>query len=94
MDARGRQTDDDVSLPHPRAVDQAVALDDADARAGEVELLVAVDPGQLRGLAADERDACLAAHLRCALHQLGDLLELDAVRSHVVEEDQWVGAAS
>ena len=45
--------------------------------AGEVELALAVDAGQLGGLAADERDAGLAADLGGALDELGDLLEVD-----------------
>ena len=64
-----------------------------DARAGEVELLVPVDPGKLRRLAADERDARLAADLGRALDELGDLLEVDPVRGDVVEEEERVGAA-
>ena len=76
-----------------RAVDDPVALDDADARPGEVELVLAVDPGQLGRLAADERDACLAAHPGGALDELGHLLELDPVGGDVVEEEQRIGAA-
>ncbi len=92
MQTRGGQADDDVSGPNPRAVDEPVTFDDPDARAREVQLLVAVDPRELRRLAPDEGDACLAADLGCALDQLGDLLQLDAVCGHVVEEDQRVGA--
>ena len=44
-------------------------------------------PGQLGGLAADERDAGLAADLGGALDELGDGLEVDAVRRDVVEEE-------
>ena len=71
-----------------RAVDELVAVDDADARAGEVELALAVDAGQLGGLAADERDARLAAHLGRALDELGHLLELDPAGGDVVEQHQ------
>ena len=49
---------------------------------------VAVDAGQLGGLAADERDARRAAHLGRALDELGDLLELDLGRGDVVEQQQ------
>ena len=61
-------------------------VDDPDARAGEVELLVAVDAGQLGGLAADERAAGLAADLGGAFDELRDLLEVDPVRGDVVEQ--------
>ena len=76
-----------------RAVHEPLALDDSDAGAGEVELSLAVDAGQLGGLAADERAPCGAAHLGCAFDELGDLLEVDAVGRDVVEQQQRVGAA-
>ena len=92
VDAGGRQADDDVAALDARAVDQAVALDDPDARAREVELLVAVDAGQLRRLAADERAARGAADVRHPLDELRDLLELDPVRGDVVEQEERVRA--
>ena len=55
--------------------------------------LVLVDPWKLCGVPADERDACLAADLRRALDELGDLLEVDPVRGDVVEEEERIGAA-
>ena len=45
VQAAGRKADDDVAGPAARPVDDAVALDDADACASEVELLVAVHAG-------------------------------------------------
>ena len=70
-----------------------VALDDPDARAREVELVLAVDPRKLRRLAADERAAGGAADLGEALDELRDLLEVDPVRGDVVEEEERLGAA-
>ena len=93
VDSGRREADDRVSRLDPRAVDETLSLHDPDARAREVELLVAVDPGQLGGLAADERDPGRAADLGRALDELRDLLELDPVRGDVVEEEQRVGAA-
>src|SRR4051812_29346023 len=49
--------DDDVARLAARAVDDAVAIDDADASAGKVELIRSVDARELRGLAADQRAA-------------------------------------
>ena len=46
--------------PDGRAVDQPVALDDPDAEAGQVELVLVHEPRVLRRLAADERAAGLA----------------------------------
>ncbi len=93
MDARRREADHQVAGDAARAVDQAFALDDADARPGEVELVLAVDARQLGRLAADQRAAGLAADLGRALDELGDLLELDPVRGDVVEEKERLGAA-
>ena len=93
MHACGRQADDRVADFDARAVDQPLALDDPDTRAGEVELVVLVDPGKLCRLPADERDAGVAADLRRALDELCDLLEVDPVRGDVVEEEERIGAA-
>ena len=91
MDACRREAEHDVAGLDRGAVERLV--DDADARAGEVELAVAVDPGQLGRLAADERDAGLAADLRRSFDELRHLGELDLRRGDVVEEDERLGAA-
>jgi hypothetical protein len=70
------------------AVDQPLALDQADASARAVDLLLPVDAGQLGGLAADQRAVGLAADLGRALDQLHDLLEVEPVRGHVVQEEE------
>jgi hypothetical protein len=89
---RRREPEHDVARLAARAVDQAVALDDPDAGAGEVELLLAVDAGQLGGLAADQRAARLPADLGRALDQLGHLRQVELVGGDVVEEKQRLGA--
>jgi hypothetical protein len=93
VDARGREADDRVPRDHGGAVDQPVALDDADAGRGEVELALVVDARQLGRLAADKRDPCRAADLRRSLDQLRDLLQVEPARRDVVQEDERVGAA-
>ena len=85
--------DDGVARADGRAVDEPVALDDADAAGREVELVLAVDVRHLRRLAADQRDARLAADVGSSLDQLGDLLGIDCGGRDVVEQDQRVGAA-
>ena len=70
------------------AVDQVVAVDEADAGAGEVELVLPVDAGQLGGLAADQHAAGGAADLGGALDELGDLVELDVRGGDVVEQEE------
>jgi hypothetical protein len=86
------EADHGVSRFHPRAVDDAVTIDDPDAGSGEVELLLLVDARELGGLAPDESDAGLAADVGRALDELDDLLELDPARRDVIEEDERVGA--
>ena len=93
MHSDGREADNGVADLDPRSVDQPLALDEPDARAGEVELVLLVDPRQLGGLAADQRAAGLSADLGGALHELGHRLEVDAIGGDVVEEEQRLGAA-
>ena len=92
VEARGGEAEHDVAGLAALAVDQALAVDDPDAGAREVELLLAVDARQLGRLAADQRAAGLAADLRRALDQLGDLLELELVGGDVVEQEERLGA--
>ena len=74
------------------AVDQVAAVDDADDGAAEVELVLAVDPRQLRRLAAEDRASRRAAHVGGALDELGDLLRVDRVGGDVVEEEERLGS--
>ena len=91
VQAGRREADDDVARLDRRTGQRLV--DDADAGAGEVELALGVDARQLGRLAADERDAGLAADGGRAFDELRHLVEVDRVRRHVVEEHQRLGAA-
>ena len=92
VDARRCEPDDAVAGGDVRAVDEAIALDEADAGPGEVELVVAIDPGELGSLAADQGATGRAANLGGAVDKLRNLLEVDAVRREVVEEEQRICA--
>ena len=92
MYARGLPADHDVAGLHARAVDHRLPIDDADARTGEVEFFLAIDAGELRRLAPEQRAASFAADLGCSLDQLGHLLEIDRVRGDVVEQEERLGA--
>ncbi len=74
------------------AVDDALALDDTDAEAGEVVVIARVHPGHFRGLAADQR----AARLDAALGDAGDdaLGHVDGQLAGrvIVEEEQRLRA--
>src|SRR5205814_3581004 len=88
------EADHDVAGRGARAVDQAVPVDDADARGREVQLPFAVDARQLGRLAADQHAAGGAADLRRALDELCDLLEVDACGGDVVQQEERLGAAA
>ena len=88
MQAGGGKAEHEVARPAAGAVDQVVALDEPDAGAREVDLLLAVHARQLGRLAADQRAAGLTADLGGALDQLRDLLQVEPVRGDVVEEEE------
>ena len=88
MQAARLEADDRVAWLAAGAVDQVVPVDDADARAGEVELRLAVDARQLGRLSADQQAARGPADVRRALDELGDLLELDVLGGDVVEQEE------
>ena len=92
MDPGRGEADHDVAGLDPRAVDDTVTIDDADGGAAEVDLVLAVDAGQLRRLAAEDRTARRAADVGGALDQLRDLLDVDRVGGDVVEEEERLGA--
>ena len=71
---------------------RSALADEADHRPGEVELVVAVDPGQLGRLAAEDRAAGFAADRGRAGDQLGDLGQVERGRGHVVQEEERLGA--
>src|SRR5215207_8715503 len=91
VDAGRREPDHRVAFADQRTVDQPVTLDEADAGSGEIQFLVPVGPGELGGLAADERDARRAADFSRAFDELRDLLEVDPVGGHVVEQKERLG---
>ncbi len=70
----------------------AVALDDAEREAREVDVVGAVHVGQLGGLAAEQRAAGLAAAVRDALDDVGDALGVEPADGDVVEEQHRIGA--
>ena len=93
VEARGREAEQPVAGRDRAPVDPAALLDHADREAGEVVLAVGVEPGQLRGLAADEGAAGgLAAVGDAGDHPLGHA-DVQLARGEVVEEEQRLGAA-
>ena len=85
------ESDDGVTLLDPCSVDQSVTIHDTDGRPAKVELLVTVDPGQLRRLPSENRAAGGSTDVGGALDELGDLLDVDRVRRDVVEQEERLG---
>ena len=73
-------------------IDDPLALDDADDEAGDVVFAVGVEAGHLRGLAADQRAAVLAAGARHAADDLLGDLRRQASGREIVEKEQRLGA--
>ena len=89
--ARG-QRQQHVPGAQSRAVEHRVALDDADHEAGEVEVARPVEVGHVGGLAAEQRDAVLAAGGPDALDDLDAPRLRQVGRRQVVEEEERLGA--
>ena len=64
-----RQADEDVADADARRIRHHRALDDPDHAAGQVVAAVAIRPGHLGRLAADDRDARRSARLRHPTHE-------------------------
>src|SRR5207249_12146683 len=78
MQARAGQPYDRVACPRLAAVQPSFALDDADAEAGQVELVGLHHARVLSGLSPDQRAPSLAAALRDPTHDLGGPLWYEA----------------
>ena len=70
----------------------ASRVDDADDEAGDVVFAVGVEARHLRGLAAEQRAAVLAARRRQTLDDLHGDVGLEPAGGEVVEEEQRLGA--
>src|ERR671931_1660036 len=92
MQTGGRHSDDDVPRLAPRPIDEVGAPDEAHAGPRKIELALAVDAWELGCLAAEDGATGLAADGGCALDEVGDLLEVEAVRRDVVEEEERLGS--
>jgi hypothetical protein len=90
--ARG-QADHDVPGRHRGAVDDRVALDDAERESRQVEIVGAVHVRQLGGLAPEQRAPRLAAARRHALDDVRHAPGLESPDRDVVEEQDRIGAA-
>ena len=75
-----------------RAVDHPRPFDDADDEPGDVVFAVGVEPGHLRGLAADQRAAVFPARPRDAGDDLLGHVRRQPAGREVVEKEQRLGA--
>ena len=88
VQAGRRQADQHVAGRDAPAVDQSLALDDADDEAGEVVFAVGVEARHLGGLAAEQRAAVLAARARESFDDLHRDVGIEPAGREVVEEEQ------
>ena len=82
------QTEQHLPGAHAAAVEQGLALDDADDEAGQVEIARRVEPRHLGRLAAEQRQAVLAAGVGAAADQVADHARVEHADGDVVEEEQ------
>ena len=92
LQARRGQRDQRVAGLDGGAVDDRFALDDADDEAGDVVVARPVEVGQVRGLAAEQRNAVGLAGRADACHELDAALLRQPRRGQVVEEEERLGA--
>ena len=92
MHTGGGEPDDDVALRDIAARQQRAAFDGADCKAGEIVIVVLIEPRHLGGLAADQRAAGLLAADRNAGDHGGADFRLEFSTCVVVEKEQRLGA--
>ena len=92
VNARGGKPDHGVAGRDIAARQQRAALGRADRKAAEIVVAVLVEPGHLRGLAADQRAAGFAAALGDAGDDRGGGLGIELAAGEVVEKEQRLGA--
>src|SRR3954454_22016151 len=92
MDARGGEAEDDVALGDARAGQRLVALDRADAKAGEIVIAFLVHARHLGRLATDQG----AARFEAAGGDRGDdplrNARLEPAGGEIIEEEERLGA--
>src|SRR5262249_57897628 len=82
------QPEGDVARGDARAVEDLLAIDDADDRARDVVLPRRVEARHLRRLTAEERRSVLATGAGDAFDHALDDARLDLARRDVVEEEE------
>ena len=88
VEAGRRQADQHVALLDRRAVEDALAVDHADDEPGEVVLAVGVEARHLGGLAAEQRDAAVAAGRRHPADHRRRHSRVEPAGRQVVEEEE------
>ena len=92
MHARAREAEDDVARRDARAGQHLVALDRADAEAGEVVVARRIHARHLGGLAADQRAAGLAAAFGDRRDDRRGNVIVELPGRVIIEEEQRLGA--
>jgi hypothetical protein len=91
VEPHGRQCEQDITLHEVLAVHELRPLDGADDEAGHVVLAIGIETGHLRGFAAEQRAAVLAAGGGEARHDLLGHVRRETSGGQVVEEEERRG---
>ena len=94
MQAGAGEAEDHVAGPNAPAVDDVLALDDADAEAGHVEIARLIEIRQDRRLAADQGTVGLHAAVADALDQGMDQGRIVLGHRQIIEEQQRFAAGA
>lgn len=84
----GRDADERIAGADGAAVDQVFALDDSDAKPGEIVVTVGIHVRHFRGLAADQCGAGLHAAFRNACNDVCRDVNIQVTASEIVEKKQ------
>ncbi len=91
VDAARGQAEDDVAGGDARAVDDAFLLDDADGKAGEVEILRGVKSGEFGRLAAQKGTVARLTRLGHADDHLRQRPRFQTPRAEVIQKEERLG---
>ncbi len=88
VQARRGQAEEHVAGAHARPVEDLPAIDDPDDEADQLVVPDLIEAGHLRGLAAEQSTAILAAPIRDTGYERDQLVGLELARADVVEKEE------
>src|SRR5579859_599234 len=88
MQAQRGEAQRHIARANRLATDDAVALDDADNRAGQIVLARSVESRHRGGFAANQRATRLAAALRDTAHDGDRLIAIHRAKRQIIQEEE------